>query len=128
MAHDMETRSPNVGRGLNKGDMVPAHFHQEDHTAVFSNGSWRITVEKKVNFNGRMEWGGNFVIDEMREGPFTLLVKGSERHEFHYLGQKIPEWMERYLAALPDSVALAFRREYENRPGFVHCVFPGEAK
>lgn len=128
MAPRMETRSPNQGRGLNVGDVVPAHVHLTDHTAVFSNGRWRILTKTKQNYGGRMEWPLKPTTDEVHDAPFTLLVRGSVWHEFHYLGQIVPDWMKAHLAALSPEAAEAIRYEYEHRPGFVHCVFPGEAK
>jgi hypothetical protein len=128
MAPKLEVNCPNRGCGLNKGDVVPAHFHMNDHRAVFSNGTWRLTVEGKANFGGRVENAGKFVRDETVEAPYTFIVKGNERHEFTYLGQKTPPWMEAHLEKMAPQDAAAFRAEYENQPGFLHCVFPDEAK
>ncbi len=123
----MKTRSPNAGRGFPKGHTIPAHFHLNDHTAVFSNGRWRIVKRAKEDFDGRLEWGNAPpVLDEIIEAPHHLLVRGREWHEFTYLGQSVPEWMGPYLDAMSEREAAAFRDAYENAPGYIYCVFPGE--
>lgn len=84
----MRTVFPNQGRGIEPGHAVPAHVHDEDHTAIFMSGKWAVRRQQKKLFGIRVEWSNEFTQTEVKV-PGELFVPAGQWHEFVNIGDDL---------------------------------------
>jgi hypothetical protein len=123
-------RPMNNPNGMEKTSKIEGHTHNFDHTSIFFSGIWYVKRWKKaVDENGvqlKMPDGKEawVLMDEFeREGPFHLLIEANHKHEFIFMGFRVPDWMNEYLSKLSEQDAQEFKDKYSLSLGKAWCVY-----
>jgi hypothetical protein len=115
--------------GFQPGHVIEGHAHNFDHLTIIFSGRWRArkwlpavnSDGESVTVDGEPVW--LLVQDIERDGPWHLLIEAKAKHEFTFLGNPVPSWMESYLENMPTEQADKFREEYNKSTGKGWCVY-----